>query len=391
MQLHTPEPFPSRDKLVTAMKPPNRATAFWSNLSAMIAGTEADLFGGTPEKHLFIAAPGRGRLMRLTSSLKAWKENRHPGGANPDLKLYPESTVSYLSWLVRNLLRPFFLSTHCDLIVCRTNISFFYFEHGLRLKVPGPGSPRSAAALANEYNWRRKIETFSCLKVPRLIHAQLDRPPIFFLDEIVAGNIVTWRHPDAPVIIKSALPAMWCYYKCCGLHWLQPGQLGLDIAAILKNYRQATAQRPELQFPFHPAVIETLKSKKALCSQIHGDFAIHNIIVVENGYYITDWELSDYDLVMRDFYRSLIIKGWDLAPLLDQLVNDAISHCPGEGGRNLMTFCEQLYFILFLETAKMLDDPDYPPRLLKRAEEEMTAFFLRARESGSSIFYCFRH
>jgi hypothetical protein len=145
-----------------------------------------------------------------------------------------------------------------------------------------------------------------------------------------------------------------------------------------------------VSFPFRLSFIEKLSQKTAPCSYIHGDFAIHNIIIAKNNHYLMDWELSAFDFLMRDFYRLLIIQGWDLASFIEGLFQRQ-SVLAGGASQNAMTFCEQLYLVLFLEIHGMLRDASCPARLLKRAENEMAVFFQSARANPATPFHCFAH
>ena len=55
---------------------------------------------------------------------------------------------------------------------------------------------------------------------------------------------------------------------------------------------------------------------------------------------------------------------------------------------HLITFREQLYWILFLEIHTMLTTPSYPPRLLKRAQMETNSFLQGWQQHSTTDAIC---
>ena len=198
------------------------------------------------------------------------------------------------------------------------------------------------------------------------------------MDEIISGKVLSWTDPQTPEVFEGLVPILWRFYQSNGICWRTPRENNLELETISADYNQLQRATSDIRFPFDLKKIQSFQHRPAPCSTIHGDFAIHNIILAQNKIYLTDWELSTFGYIMSDFYKLLIIADWPLSKNIASLMASELHGYAAEHQEAPLSFSEQLYFILFLEAYKLLKTPHYPHRLLKRAQKEFTDFFQRA-------------
>lgn len=348
---------------------------------AKLLRTFHSLAGGrASEENRYFLTRSNGQFIKVSSFKQRNALSSRLQSANRDLSLHPPDMKEHLRWRKRCLFDTVIFPSAADIILLRANISLFYLVDGIRIKIDTGNPVRSADALKVEYSLRKQVERLNILKVPRLLEGRFDQNPPFFIDEVISGRLLTWKDRDAESVFRRVIPDMWKYYQAMGIRWMTPGECGDDLARVIREYTQSLARDPEIHFPFDVKKIEAFGGRKLPCTQIHGDLAIHNILVSSKGDYLLDWESSTFDYMMRDFYKLLIIEGWSLDRQIRPLMEKEMARQPRSAREHLLALNDQLYWILFLETHHMLTTPSYPRRLLKRAQDKMAAF-LSSRHS----------
>ena len=362
----------------------------WMQTAELVADIEATVLEEKPRIEHYIHRPHGDRFIKTKSAFKTAGTAHKRFVGNPDLSINPEGFKATLDWFRHRLFHRVPIPCSADVILCRSNISLFYFKNGFRIKIGLTDDRRRNASFRNEHAIRRQLETMNILNIPRLLRTQVNHTPSFFVEEIINGSVQTWQSVEAPKTFRRMIPQLCRYYQAIGIKWRTPEQLGIDIEHWISDYQRLIGDKQYLIFPFEIDRIKTFLGKKAPCSRIHGDFAIHNIIITQTADYLTDWELTAFDLIMKEFYKLLIIKNWDIGPLIhDLMLSDIMAGKGIPPDQDCLSFSEQLYFVLFTEVVRWLNDPLYPDRLLKRAAKEMCSFFKRARENPHPAYNCF--
>jgi hypothetical protein len=253
----------------------------------------------------------------------------------------------------------------------RSHISLFCIDRGVRVKIQHGGRERDRTSIKNEYQRRRSIPVSCRLRAPRIIQGSVQCAPHFFADEIISGRVLEWSSPDAPGVFVRLVPLLWEFYRSQGIHWATPREKGIDLGETIQDYRRLLEANPGLSFPFDLNRISGYQDGPVPCSVVHGDVAIHNVILNGEDLYLTDWELAGDDFIMRDFQKLLLIPHWPLAGILESLMASELSRYSESHEQEPLSFSEQLHLIWFLEVYAMLADPDYPERRLRRLQKEM--------------------
>jgi hypothetical protein len=336
-----------------------------------IQTVESQIHGRADQSHRYIPLPDSGRLLRTGAVAEALRQRRHPGDGNPELALRPTNLRTGLKWLRQWALDGLRLPCRADLIVVRSHISLFYFKAGIRIKIERRGPDRTHASIQNEVGHRNRIPAGCGLRAPRIVSANVDRAPHFMVDEIVPGRMLPWTSPEAPAAFERLIPCLWAYYRHMGINWATPRQRAIDLAAVASDYGRLLRARPGLSFPFDVDRLLAFQDRPAPCTVIHGDVAVHNLIVSRDGIYLTDWELAGEDFILRNIYKLLLIPHWRLGGTIGPLLAAERDRFDARPGQAPLSFAEQFHLILFLEVHAMLADPDYPPRRLKRLQHEI--------------------
>ena len=347
-------------------------------IEKVLRSAESIVWGKNPAQNRYIWMPGGGRLIKMSAVNQRSADFTSAAFKNPDLSIHRPNIRAHFMWYKRCLFNAVFLPCKADVILLRANISLFYFKDGFRIKIYINNPDRPVEALKTEYELRKRVEKMGIVKVPSLLMGHFDDEPVFFMDEVIAGKLLAWSDPGAKDVFKRLIPDIWKYYQAVGIRWVTPGERGDDVDNIICEYVQALEARPEISFSFDLNKIDRFKNQLTPGTQIHGDLAIHNILVSDGGDYLLDWESSCSDYLMRDFHKLMIINGWGLERQVLPLMETEIERQCVAGRDNLLSFDDQLYWVLFLEIHKMLTTPSYPDRLLRRAQREMNAF-LRTR------------
>ena len=300
---------------------------------------------------------------------------------NPDLCLIPRGLGDRVKWAKRRLFNRVYLPCVADIILLRKNLSLFYIDQGIRIKIETDQPNIPVQSLAKEFEFRKKVERMGDVKVPPIVDGHVDAEPLFFVDELVQGTVLNWKDSRTQDTFRRMIPDIWRYYQNIGIHWKTPEENGHDIERYIGEYKQALKAHPDINFPFDLKRIGTFYHRLLPCTQIHGDLAIHNIILSSDGDFLLDWEASTFDYMLRDFHRLLIIPGWSLDHDIETLMEIEIDMQRSKRAGAILSFSEQLYFILFLEIHKMLTTPRYPVRLLRKAKGQMETFYFQLHVS----------
>lgn len=313
--------------------------------------------------------------------VKAAGLRHHPSPAvsshkgNPDLCWRSRGLGDRLQQAKRRLFNRVYLPCTADIVLLRKNLSLFYFNSGIRIKVETTPPNIPVQTLTREYDIRRNVERMGCLKIPPIVEGHLDGAPLFFMDQIIEGDVFSWRDSGAQDTFRRLIPNVWEYYQLTGIHWKTPQENGHDTRRLIGEYEHALKAHPEIMFPFDLKRIEDFHKQQMPCTRIHGDLVIHNIIVSDAGDFLLDWEMSVFDYLIRDFHRLLIIPDWTLDDVISPLMKLEIDSQRSKRGGTFLSFSDQLYFILFLEIHRMLTTTHYPVRLLRKAQIQMETFF----------------
>ena len=351
-----------------------RLSTSLSKIGPILNNVESIAFGKIPTGNHYIQTKDDGRFLKV-SAFKRWNAGSGRAGfENPDLCAYPLNIKEHLRWVKRCFCNSFVLPCNADVILLRANMSLFYLKEGVRIKI-GVGNPdRPVHALKTEYELRKRAEQMNFIKVPALLQGRFDDEPFFFMDEVMPGRLLAWKDQETEDVFRRLIPSLWKYYQAVGIQWVTPGERGDDVDRIIDDYIQALKGLPDISFPFDVKKIKGFRNRRLPCTQIHGDIAIHNVIVSAAGDYLLDWESSTYDYLMRDFYKLLIIDGWRLDRQIFSLMETEMDQQADVDRGTLLPFREQLYWVLFLAIHTMLTTPSYPYRLLKRAQMETNSF-----------------
>lgn len=338
---------------------------------SQIRDVEARLYGPSDESHRYIPFAKSARLLKVSAVGKALIGKLRSVEGNDDLRLWPESMRDGLKWFSKWAFGGLRLPCRSDLIMVRSHISLFCFDKGMRVKIQRGSPDRDQASLRNECQHRCSIPPTIGLRTPRIIQSSVQRTPCFFADEIISGRVLTWTSPEAPGVFEQLVPLLWDFYRSQGIYWATPREKGIDLSAIISDYRRLLEARVGISFPFDLDRISGFQDRPAPCSVVHGDVAVHNVILDREDIYLTDWELAGDDFIMRDFQKLLLIPHWSLAGVLQSLMDSEMNRYSESHKHEPLCFSEQLYLLWFLEVCAMLSEPDYPERRLRRAQKEM--------------------
>ena len=182
-----------------------------------------------------------------------------------------------------------------DVIHIRNHISVFFLDTAVRVKCFAPGGVRSKDDLLNEWDIRNNIQLkHSKIRVPRLIKLINKSNFTCYLDEIVVGKAVNWDDNNSEQVLTLLLETMFSYYIENGISWrgfneIHPNATGKILDLIDSK-----------DFPNKDVVF-----KEIICSSVHGDLSLGNVIASAEGIYVIDWELSKHGSVIDDLYKIM--------------------------------------------------------------------------------------
>jgi len=265
--------------------------------------------------------------------------------------------------------------TSADIIIKSSNVNLFYFDKGVRVRIYMPNGIRTLSEFQNEFSIRKKVEESGLLLVPKLLDGHLKSEPYFFVDEIVFGDLLTWKHPEAKAVYRGIIPKIWNFYQSNGIVWSTLQEKGINIHDMVEDYRSAMYGSSNYMFDSNLDNIKGFDEKLIPCSLIHGDLAIDNIIITSKGNYIIDWELSKQDFIIYDFYKILMIKEWDLHEDIERLMRAEIEKCFGTKKTSALSLSEQLLLALFLVAYNAYKFPLSSSKLRSDTERHIKQFF----------------
>ena len=354
-------------------------------ITTILHNFESIAFGKTPEENRYFQTSDGGRFIKVSSFNRRNTSAAPTKSENPDLCVHPSNIKEHLRWCKRCLFDSVVLPSNADVILLRANISLFYLQDAIRIKINVGNPERPAEGLKTEYALRKRVEKMDLLKVPRLLEGRFEENSSFLMDEVIPGRLLTWEDQGAEAVFRRLIPDIWKYYQSVGIEWMTPGERGDDVDKVIHEYTQALEAKPEICFPFDLKKIEGFRDRILPCAQIHGDLAIHNIIVSPDGDFLVDWESSTFDYLIRDFHKLLIIDEWHLDRQIRPLMEIEIEEQRKSTGNAPLSFNDQLYWILFLEVHNMVTTPSYPQRLLRKAQNTLDHFFLTTTRAADSL------
>lgn len=182
-----------------------------------------------------------------------------------------------------------------DVIHIRNHISVFFLDSDVRVKCFAPGGVRTKDDLLNEWSIRSNIQLRdSKIRVPRLIRLINTCDITCYIDEVVLGKAVSWEDDSSEQVLDLLLDTMFSYYIENGISWKRFNEIHpLASKEILDLRGSDGSPSPELV------------SKKIVCSSVHGDLSLGNVIAADDAIYVIDWELSRFGSVISDLYKVL--------------------------------------------------------------------------------------
>jgi hypothetical protein len=191
-----------------------------------------------------------------------------------------------------------YLRSDAEVIHIRNHLSVFFLGIAVRVKAYIPGGVRSGDDLINEWNIRIKNQlNHPKLRVPKLIKLVNKEHIIFYLDEVIHGERVNWDSHKSDDVSTLLLDGMIEYYDGSGICWRDFNELYPLAANKLSNLSES--ETPPNRSSIH---------KKILCSEIHGDLSLGNVILAADGVYVIDWELAKHGSVIGDLYKIMLKK-----------------------------------------------------------------------------------
>ena len=312
------------------------------DLGNLIARVESLINEKEPPANKFIFLHKSYRFLNLDSLKKSIINKWDPGVRSVHLRLHPVRVKSAFRMLYQSIFKKVKFSSSADIIIIRANVSLFYFDKGIRVKIFMPGGTRSLPEFKNEFIIRKKIEESGLLPVPKLLSSNLSSEPYFFVDEIILGDLLTSDHFKAPSIFRKIIPQMWSFYQKNGIVWSTLQEKGIDIEKIVEDYKSLKNRSSKHRFDFDLNRIKEFSKKLIPCSLIHGDLSIKNIIITSKKNYIIDWEMSRHDFIIYDFFKILITKEWNLHEDIDRLMRSEIEKRFGKDKNSALSLSEQI-------------------------------------------------
>lgn len=331
----------------------------FSDLVDLIGNVESLINEKEPPVNKFIFLHKSFRFLNLDSLKKSIINKWDPGIKSPYLRLHPDRLKNAFRMLYQSIFNKVELPTSADIIMIRANISLFYLDKGIRVKIFIPGGARSLHEFKNDFIVRGKILGSGLLSVPKLLSSNLNSEPYFFIDEIVFGDMLSSDYPSTPSIFRMIIPTMWSFYQSNGIVWNTLQEKGIDIDEKIEDYKSLTNRKSAHRFEFDLNRIKEFGEKLVPCALIHGDLSIKNIIITSKENYIIDWETSRHDFIIYDFFKMLINK-WGLHEDIDRLMRSEIEERFGREKNSALSLSEQIILASFLVKWTGLPTPIYP-------------------------------
>jgi len=317
-----------------------------SDVNSTIKKVESLLLKREADSNIFIKIY-KLHYININSLKKSILSSRTSGRRFSIMKFYPLNVKRIFNLLYQFVFHKIRLCSFADIINIRNNLSLFYFREGIRVKAYMKTGIRNLEAFKNEYFIRKKVEEIGLLHVPKLLGENLDSEPFFFIDEIVFGKMVNWNDPKGYLILKDALKDMWKFYQFNGINWHSLREKGIDIFKLVDNFRSLIENNSKFNNNLDLDKLSSFPEKYIPSSLIHGDFSLGNIITTSSGNYLIDWELSRYDFIIKDFYKTLIRK-WELFDDLNALMCSEIYQHFGDDKDSALSLYEQFILEHFL-------------------------------------------
>lgn len=127
------------------------------DLGNLIGKVESLINEKEPPLNKFIFLHKSYRFLNLDSLKKSIINKWDPGVRSVHLRLHPVRVKSAFRMLYQSIFKKVKFPSSADIIMIRTNISQFYFDKGIRVKVFMPGGTRSLPEFKNEFIIRKKL------------------------------------------------------------------------------------------------------------------------------------------------------------------------------------------------------------------------------------------
>lgn len=236
----------------------------------------------------------------------------------------------------------FFLSD-AEVVQIRNHLSVFYLDLEIRVKCFVKGGVRLENDLLNEWDIRNNILLeHPTLRAPRLIKLVNNANITCYLDEIVLGQAVNWADKKSERVLDSLLDSIFSYYIKSGISWRGFNEIHPNLTeALLDSIDSGDSN----DFPDKDIVF-----KNILCSSIHGDLSLGNVIANDRGNYIIDWELSRQGSVIQDLFKIMKNKPV-FSSKIERFFLEQARNIPKDALPSHATFAEHLALESFVDNA----------------------------------------